>query len=242
MRKRLKFAIVATINDPLLPLIIQNILDLKILPEFIICDSNEINSKLVKCVHGRVGNYISFDSIYNIRPSMPFYFVDFHNSKYTRDFIKSKDVDILVNGGVNCILKNSLINSTQGIISCHPGLIPDYRGCSNVEWAILNDDPVGNTVYLMSERIDQGPILAQRALTFENETDYQSVRAKVYDDGFRLLAEVIRDVSMGILKTENAKMLSREGVYYKNMPADLVDEVKAKIKSKKYKFQYTHEE
>jgi len=242
MRKGLKFAIVATINDPLLPLIIKNFLDLKIRPEFIICDSNEINSKLVKCVHDRVGNYISLDSIYNIKPSLPFYFVDLHNSKYTCDFIKSKDVDILVNGGVNCILKNFIINATQGIISCHPGLIPDYRGCSNVEWAILNDDPVGNTVYLMSERIDQGPILAQRALTFENETDYQSVRAKVYDDGFRLLAEVMRDVSMGILKTENAKAPGRKGNYYKNMPADLVGEVKAKIKSKKYKFQYTREE
>ena len=89
MRKGLKFAIVATINDPLLPLIIKNFLDLKIRPEFIICDSNEINSKLVKCVHDRVGNYISLDSIYNIKPSLPFYFVDLHNSKYTCDFIKS---------------------------------------------------------------------------------------------------------------------------------------------------------
>ena len=52
----------------------------------------------------------------------------------------------------------------------------------------------------------------------------------------------MRDVSMGILKTENAKAPGREGNYYKNMPANLVGEVKAKIRSKKYKFQYTHEE
>ena len=54
----------------------------------------------------------------------------------------------------------------RGILNIHPSLLPLYRGSSPIQTTILNGDTkTGVTIMLMDEKMDHGPILAQKELT-----------------------------------------------------------------------------
>ena len=57
----------------------------------------------------------------------------------------------------------------KGTLNIHYSLLPKYRGASPIETAILADDQnTGVTIMLMDEKMDHGPIVAQRALQITN--------------------------------------------------------------------------
>lgn len=52
----------------------------------------------------------------------------------------------------------------KGVINMHPSLLPLYRGAAPAEWQILRGELVsGVTAILTTERVDSGPVLAQRS-------------------------------------------------------------------------------
>jgi methionyl-tRNA formyltransferase len=132
---------------------------------------------------------------------IPFYFVADHRSTATADLVRSLSLDLLLNAGTPRILGAELLRAPSiGVLNCHPGLLPRFRGCTCVEWAIYLDEQVGNTVHFMNEHIDEGPILLQEGLRFGREDAYVDVRVKVYEHGNRLLARAARKVlTEGIL-------------------------------------------
>lgn len=116
-----------------------------------------------------------------------------------------------------------------GAIGVHPSLLPKYRGPSPIQTAILNGDEItGTTLFLMDEKIDHGPILAQRELNYE-------LRIKNYELLMRKLAELSADLLIETLpnieeKIKNAKQQNEsEATYTKKFttedafiePADL---------------------
>ena len=77
-----------------------------------------------------------------------------HNSDYCAELIKSAKVDIGVIAGAR-ILKEPVISAPWiGIINFHPGLIPEVRGLDALQWAILQDKPIGVTAHLIDRSID----------------------------------------------------------------------------------------
>ena len=70
------------------------------------------------------------------------------------------DAVLYTGGGV--IRKHILDLAGRGIVNCHMGMLPPYRGYDVVSWAALNRDfdKIGLTVHFMSEGIDEGDILA----------------------------------------------------------------------------------
>ena len=65
--------------------------------------------------------------------------------------------------------KKILDNKT--IINTHPSLLPKYRGMHSLVWAMLNfEKEIGFTVHLMNEHIDDGDIIAQFKIKYNNET------------------------------------------------------------------------
>ena len=67
--------------------------------------------------------------------------------------------DYLLIGGAN-ILEPELANCGK-IVNGHAGLIPLVRGLDAFKWAILNGDPVGNTLHLIDEHADAGSVIHQ---------------------------------------------------------------------------------
>lgn len=70
--------------------------------------------------------------------------------------LKSMNLDVgLHKSGV--IYRKPTIDAFRlGILNAHIGILPRYRGRSVVEWALVEDGPVGVTVFFVDEGIDTG--------------------------------------------------------------------------------------
>ena len=78
------------------------------------------------------------------------------------------DVAIIVDYGK--ILPASLLNiPKKGFLNVHPSLLPRLRGASPMRSAILkNENETGVTIIHVDDKMDHGPIVAQKQVTIEN--------------------------------------------------------------------------
>ena len=62
------------------------------------------------------------------------------------------------------------------IINTHPSLLPKYRGVHALAWAMINmEEELGFSIHLMNEYVDDGDILEQFRVKYEN----QNVQEKI---------------------------------------------------------------
>ena len=63
------------------------------------------------------------------------------------------------------------ILSKKTIINTHPSLLPKYRGVHALAWAMINmEKELGFTIHLMNEYVDDGDILEQFKVEYNNQT------------------------------------------------------------------------
>jgi len=89
--------------------------------------------------------------------------------------------DLLVSGGYDRILHEGALSIPRiGAINIHPALLPHYRGCWPVYWALYEGESVtGVTVHEMDLSVDSGAILVQESIPLSPDdtpaTVYQSL-------------------------------------------------------------------
>lgn len=104
----------------------------------------------------------------------------------------SPDLIIVVAFG-QLIPKEILAIPARGSINVHPSLLPKYRGASPVQSAILNGDKnTGITIMLMDEKMDHGPILAQKELALSGDETNESLHQTMAKIGSKLLLETAK--------------------------------------------------
>lgn len=131
--------------------------------------------------------------------AIPAYLVSSHNAEACIALVHRLELDWLVNAGTPRLLSAEALAAPRcGVLNCHPGLLPAFRGASAVEWAIYLNEPVGNTVHLMSPVVDEGPILMQRAIEVATGASYRDVRIATYTHGFALMAEAVHAIQAGV--------------------------------------------
>lgn len=61
----------------------------------------------------------------------------------------------------------------RGFINFHYALLPKYKGADPIFWQIKNDEKEGGlTVHLMSEELDEGPVILQEKIPFPGGFNY----------------------------------------------------------------------
>lgn len=140
-----------------------------------------------------------------------------HNATDCVSFISDLNVDFVVNAGTPRILKREILASTPAILNCHPGLLPWFRGSSAVEWALYLNEPVGNTVHLMTEGIDEGAILTTERVAVSRSDTYQDIRVNVFCAGFSLFSRTIGGLVAGTSRLSDATAQS-SGRYFRPIP------------------------
>jgi len=79
-----------------------------------------------------------------------------------------------------------------GCLNLHASLLPKYRGPSPIQAAIQNGDKTtGNTIMLVDEKMDHGPILAQQKIEIRTKDTGQTLHDKLADSGAELLDKTI---------------------------------------------------
>ena len=79
-----------------------------------------------------------------------------------------------------------------GTLNVHPSLLPKYRGASPIQNQILNDEKhFGTTIMLMDDKMDHGPILAQKEIKCVFPDTYENVEKYLAIESASLLAETL---------------------------------------------------
>ncbi len=199
MSDKFKICLFTTIDSPMLTLFIDSLLNCKFKDIVVICDSKKITNKNRRIWIERTGEkFIEIDkineNIYQMASSMiPFYFVNNHNDEETLNLINFLSVDVILNAGTPRKLKKNILETPKyGAVNIHPGILPYYRGCSVVEWALLNNDKIGNTAHFMTEGYDEGNIILTDEYEFSSNSDYNSIRLKVYKESAILAGKALK--------------------------------------------------
>lgn len=159
--------------------------------------------------------------------------------KHSLEDIKEASPDLIIVAAYGQIIPKDILGVPKyGFVNVHPSLLPKYRGPSPIQAAILNGDKkTGVTIMLMDEKIDHGPILAQRDLIIEENKTAETLHNKLAEMGARFLLETIPKWLKEMIKTKSqdhkeatfTKILTKEsGKINWKKPAELLErEVRA---------------
>jgi phosphoribosylglycinamide formyltransferase-1 len=111
-----------------------------------------------------------------------------------RDWLRSRDLEVVVNAGYDRILSPAFVSAFAGrILNIHPSLLPAFAGGMDaVERALAHGVKVtGCTVHLVTDEVDAGPILLQAAVPVLPGDTIERLRARIQVEEHRILPEAI---------------------------------------------------
>ena len=239
------FGFLTTIDSPLLPHYLAVARSNNVTNIHVLCDSKLWSEKDHIIWRERTGGFLEAGvaenpTLYNLGSlKIPFYLVDSHNSEVTLAIIKQLRINCLFNAGTPRRVSARVLASVKhGVVNVHPGLLPDYRGCSAVEWAIYNDEKVGNTAHFMSEGYDAGPVIESEWYCFAKDAKYQTIRNKVYTAGCSLAGRVLSRIQQTLITPDNGKAQDEvKARYWDPIPEEKMQQVLKKISEQRYRYQ-----
>ena len=132
--------------------------------------------------------------------------LDFNSSACEATLLElSPDLIVFTGGGL--IRKNILAIPRLGVLNCHSGLLPRYRGMDTLEWALLEADDalprIGLTLHFMDVGVDTGPILRQHIEDLRPGDTLNAVRKRLEPAMVRLMSSAVRDLQRGVLDAQS---------------------------------------
>lgn len=140
----------------------------------------------------------------SLEKKIPFVVNENVNSDGFLDFLNGFDCDIYVSMSFNQIFRSRIINKTSnGIINCHAGKLPFYRGRNILNWALINDEKdFGVTVHYVDSGIDTGDIILQKTYRITDEDDYSTLLKRSH--GY--CADLLYEAMLNIVEKKSARI------------------------------------
>lgn len=94
-------------------------------------------------------------------------------NKSVIEFITNCNADIAISVNWISVINNNIINLfPYGILNCHPGDLPRYRGNAVCNWAMINNETeiIITIHYMVGGELDSGDILVQESFPIEEHT------------------------------------------------------------------------
>ncbi len=104
-----------------------------------------------------------------------------HNEAKAERALQEASPDAIVFTGGGLIRSNILAIPRLGVLNCHAGILPAYRGMDVVEWPVVEGkfDALGASLHLMDAGVDSGPILLQQKLDVREGDTFKSLRSRI---------------------------------------------------------------
>jgi len=111
-------------------------------------------------------------------------------------------IDLICLAGFMRLLTPWFINEWRGrLINIHPALLPSYRGLNTHERALADGVKIhGCTVHFVVPEMDEGPIIAQAAITVLDTDTVETLGARVLSQEHRLYPMALNLVASGALQ------------------------------------------
>lgn len=110
--------------------------------------------------------------------------------------------DVLVLAGYGQILRRPLAElAPHGCVNLHGGRLPQYRGSSPMNWAIINGEPeIAISAILVDTGVDTGDVIGERAFAVSGDDTIADVQARANALFPELLVEVLARLADGTVE------------------------------------------
>ncbi len=124
-----------------------------------------------------------------------------------RDLLLEHEADLVVMAGYMRLLGTEVLDAfPDRVLNIHPALLPAFPGPSGIRDAFEYGVKVtGVTVHLANEKFDDGPIIAQEAVTVADDDTIESLEAKIHEVEHRIYPEVLQLFAEGRVAVEDGK-------------------------------------
>ncbi len=125
------------------------------------------------------------------------------NISYTLDKITAENLpfvpDMICSVYFRQIIKKDVIDAAGGrIFNLHPSLLPRYRGCSSLTWAMINGEAeCGFTYHYVDTGCDTGKIILQKKIKIEDFDTQLTLYNRVMFRSMEYFMEVVGLVERG---------------------------------------------
>ena len=125
------------------------------------------------------------------------------------DVVEEHGCKGVVLAGFMRILARGFVDRYPGrILNIHPSLLPSFPGANAVEDALAHGVKVtGVTVHVVDEKVDHGPIVAQRAVPVEPSDTVQTLHARIQVEEHTLYPEIVRAFVNGEIDSEGVMVV-----------------------------------
>ena len=141
--------------------------------------------------------------------------------------------DVVVVAAYGLFLPTAMLETPRlGCLNIHPSLLPRRRGPSPVASAILEGDATtGVTVIRLDDRMDHGPIIAQRRTPICPHETAGALTARLFRLGAELLLERLPGLDRGVLvpvdqdeslATDTSRLVKQDGEIDWGRPAEYI--------------------
>ena len=119
--------------------------------------------------------------------------------------LKKKNIDVICLAGFMKILSENFIKSfSKPILNIHPSLLPSFRGLNTYQRALNAGCLIhGATVHLITNEVDQGPILGQVLIKIRENSTAKRIQEDLLPQEHLLYKCVLRE----FLKENGRKVL-----------------------------------
>jgi len=128
--------------------------------------------------------------------------------RHLLEALRRADVDLVVLAGFDEVLAPEFVASYSGrMLNTHPSLLPAFGGTLHaVEQALDHGVKVsGCTVHLVTDELDNGPILLQACVKVHIDDTVESLHARIREQEHGLLCDAVRAYAEGRVRLEGRR-------------------------------------
>ena len=139
--------------------------------------------------------------------------------------LQNAQADWIILAGFMRILSPKFVKAFDGrILNIHPSLLPLYKGLDTHQRALDNGDSIhGASVHIVTEALDDGPILLQAAIDINDNDDAASLAARLLPVEHWLYQSSIIALVTGELSVQASKII------WQNQPNSVPEGAKVTI-------------
>jgi len=116
------------------------------------------------------------------------------------ELLHDRDIDLAVMAGFGTVVPKAVPAFRGLMLNSHPALLPAFKGWHPVRDALAFGVKVtGTTIHVVTEELDEGPILAQEAVRVLDDDTEETLHERIKEVERRLYPETIKKVIAGEL-------------------------------------------
>jgi formyltetrahydrofolate-dependent phosphoribosylglycinamide formyltransferase len=122
--------------------------------------------------------------------------------------LREAGVEVIALAGYMRLLSPEFVASWRDrILNIHPSLLPLYKGLDTHRRALLaGDERAGCSVHLVTEALDDGPVLAQAPVRILPRDDPESLAARVLEAEHQLYPRALDDFCRNLLSGPHCRL------------------------------------